>query len=173
MTSNALVPSAKGTPRCPEDGTLIRYSGGPGLTMAQIIDQGGKIVTRVCNTGYDGPLKHESYIQAFFSEAGPEKRERALDKLYKADRDNLTKEHHQLLDHCHDLLKYALPEYVILQSISIRRVLTLVIQIHSKDAAHYLQDSNSSNHTLSWDQASVPSPKDLQKGITASWGTRS
>ena len=120
MASTALILGGKGTPQC-QDGALIRYSVGPGLTMAQFIHQGGKIATRVLNTGYDGPLKPKSYIQDFFSEA--EKRERALDELYKADRDNLTKEHKQLLNHCHDLLKYALPEYVLLQFLSVRRVL--------------------------------------------------
>jgi len=110
--SNALILGGKGAPRY-QDGTLIRR--GVGLTMAQFMHEGGKVVTQVLNIGYDGPLKPKSYIQEFSSEG--DVRERALDELYKADRDKMTKEHKRLLKHCRDLSKYALPEYVLPQSI--------------------------------------------------------
>ena len=78
-----------------------------------------KIAALVSNAGYSGPLKPKSYIRDFFSEA--EERETALDGLYagSADWNNLMTQHSQLLKNCHDLLKYALPEYVSLK-ISVR-----------------------------------------------------
>jgi len=159
MDSNALILHGSDT----QDGTLIRP--GVGLTMAQFMNAGGKVVTRVLNAGYSGPYDPKNHIQDFFSEG--KERERALDELYKADRNDLTKQHKQLLEHCHALLKYALPEYV-LQSITARRALSPVHhQMHSQNAAHYLQDSCRSNHAISWDQVSIPSSKVLQKCTTA------
>ena len=162
MNSNALIlVGGSDTLQC--DGTLIRP--GVGLTMAQLMNAGGKVVTRVLNTGYKGPYNPKNHIQDFFSEG--EARERALDELYKADRDDLTKQHKQLLKHCHALLEYALPEYVLLRSITVRRALSLVQhQVHNQNTAHCLQDSCRSNHSISWDQVAIPSYKVLQKGIT-------
>ena len=113
-----------------------------------------------------GPLSPKSDIREFFSEG--EERERALDKLYKADRDdNLTKQHKKLLRRCHDLLKYALPEYVLLQSVY-RFLSSVNRQTHNRNATCYLQDSCYYNPSISWDQASIPSSKGLSRGITAS-----
>ena len=85
--------------------------------MAQFIHAGGKIASLVSNAGYSGPLKPKSYIRDFFAEA--EERETALDELYAADWSNPSTQHNQLLKNCHDLLKYALPEYVFF-NISVR-----------------------------------------------------
>jgi len=107
MTRNALVPAGEVTPRCQD----LIHRNGAGLTMAQFIHRGGKIAALVSNAGYSGPLKPKSYIRDFFSEE--EEREKTLDGLYTADWSNLTTQHNQLLEKCHDLLKYALPEYVL------------------------------------------------------------
>lgn len=109
MTSNSLILGGNDTQQCVEDGTLIRR--GVGLTVAQFLQAGGKVFAWGLNIGYSGPDVPKQYIQDFFSET--ERRERALDELYNADRNNLTKQHKQLLKNCHDLLKYALPEYVL------------------------------------------------------------
>ena len=160
MDSNALILQVGGSDT--QDGTLVR--GGVGLTMAQLMNAGGKVVTRVLNAGYTGPYNPKNHIQDFFSEG--EERERALDELYKADRDDLSKRYKQLLKHCRALLKYALPEYV-LQSITVRRALSLVHhQMHSHNAAYYLQDSCRNNHSISWDQVSISPSKVLSKAIT-------
>jgi len=118
MTSNSLILVGNGT-RQFADGTLIRR--GVGLTVAQIMGAGGKIVTRVLNVGYSGPNVPKRHIHQFFSEA--EQRECALDELHKADWGNLTKPYAKLQNHCRDLLKYALPEYVLLRYITVRRAL--------------------------------------------------
>jgi len=88
MNSNALILQVGGSDalQC-QDGTLIRP--GVGLTMAQLMNAGGKVVTRVLNFGYSGPYDPKNHIQDFFSEG--KERERALDDLYKADRDDLSK----------------------------------------------------------------------------------
>jgi len=120
MTSNSLILVSAHSHQCEddtlgdhsqqrEDGTLIRR--GVGLTMAQFLQAGGDCIALGLNIGYNGPKAPKKRIQDFFSEA--ERRERALDGLYNADRNNLTKQHKQLLKSCHDLLKYALPEYVL------------------------------------------------------------
>jgi len=108
MTSNSLIPLGEEDTLPVQDGTGTLIRRGVGLTMAQLMHAGGKVVTRVLNIGYSGPNDPKNRIQEFFSEM--EKRESALDKLYKADSDNLTKRHKQLLKDCHDLLQYALPE---------------------------------------------------------------
>lgn len=111
MTSTHLIPFVDSTPQR-EDGTLIRR-GELGMTVAQIMHEAGKVITAVLDAGYRGPHDPQNCIQKFFSEA--EKRERALDELYEANRDHdlWTKAHQQLLKHCHDLLKYARPKYVL------------------------------------------------------------
>lgn len=108
MTSDSLILFGDHSQQC-EDGTLIRR--GVGLTVAQFLQAGGNVIAWAVNTGYSGPNVPKQRIQDFFSEA--ERRERALDGLYNADRNNLTKQHKQLLKSCHDLLGYALPEYVL------------------------------------------------------------
>jgi len=111
MTSKSLIPVDNSTLQC-EDGTLLRH-GVVGMTIAQIMHEGGKVVTEVLDAGYCGPHDPKNCIQEFFSEA--EKRERALDQLYETNRghDLRTKAHQQLLKHCQDLLKYARPECVL------------------------------------------------------------
>jgi len=112
MTSKSLIPVDNST-RQREDSTLRLRRGVVGMTIAQIMHEGGKVVTAVLNAGYCGPHDPKIRIQEFFSEA--EKRERTLDQLYEANRghDVRTKAHQQLLKHCHNLLKYARPEYVL------------------------------------------------------------
>ena len=51
MTSTALIHRDNATPKYQDtDGILIHR--GAGLSMAQFIDKGGKVVTKVLNIGY-------------------------------------------------------------------------------------------------------------------------
>jgi len=138
MNFNALIPYNNGTPqRQDTHSSLIRT--GPGYLVALGLDQGGRLIDLVANFGYVGPDRRQKQIQDFFSEA--EKREEALDKLHRArDSDSLETEHEKLLKYCCDLLKYALPKYVLLQSRSVSRAL-INCQKRIPNAAHDLQDS--------------------------------
>jgi len=82
MNSNALIHFDSSTSQ--RRGALIR--GGPGYIVGLGLDQGGKLIDLVANFGYVGPDRRQHQIQDFFSKA--EKREQALDELYRT-RDNL------------------------------------------------------------------------------------
>lgn len=82
---------------------------GPGLSMFQFARQGGKIINTILNTTFRGPNGPKSKIDRFFADGIT--RQQALDELYM-NRDHLTKRQKKLREHCHDLLKYAIPEYV-------------------------------------------------------------
>lgn len=89
-------------------GVLVRQ--GPGLSMFQFARQGGKLFNSILNTTFRGPNGPKSNIDGFFADGII--RERALDELH-ANRYNLTKQQEKLREHCQDLLKYAIPEYIL------------------------------------------------------------
>jgi hypothetical protein len=64
MTSTHLIPFVDSTPKR-EDGTLIRL-GELGMTVAQIMREGGKVITAVLDAGYSGPHDPKKCIQEFF-----------------------------------------------------------------------------------------------------------
>ena len=108
MTSSALILS----PQCtqPHQETSLYLRQGPGMTVYQLAEYGAKYIDLALNAVYRGPIGPKDKIDKFFSNY--EAREEVLDKLYKSDRDNLTKQHKMLQGYCRDLLKYANAQYV-------------------------------------------------------------
>lgn len=90
-------------------GIMVRR--GPGLTMLQLARFGGEVVERIADFSifkFRGPNHLMLQIGNYFGH--DDMRQVALDELH-AKRDRLPKRH-ALREHCHKLLKYALPQCV-------------------------------------------------------------
>jgi len=146
----------------PNAGVLIRR--GPGLTISQFIHKGGKLVDSVLSHSFSGPLNPKLNLQNIFSDG--EARERALDELHKAHRDDPMNQH-KVLNLCHELLKYASPKYALrFDQFLFLLGISHWYQADNQHTTHYLQDSCRGNHAISWYKTSFSSPKRPQEGGT-------
>ncbi|KAJ7120578.1 hypothetical protein C8R43DRAFT_1034182 [Mycena crocata] len=114
MSSTALIPVAHNpvlpADRAPADlvplqGSEALLHRGPGLSMLQLAEYGGKGLESLANRFFRGPNGPKSRIERFFGEG--DAMQRALDELY-ADCDSFLT-HKTLRRHCHDLLRFAHP----------------------------------------------------------------
>ncbi|KAJ7467209.1 hypothetical protein FB451DRAFT_1260509 [Mycena latifolia] len=91
--------------------TVIRN--GPGLSMLQLANYGGKAFESIANYCFDGPKAPKSWIVNYFGDDG--ERQTALDNLHHHNRKHpsspaIQKQHKALRIHCHRLLNYARPQ---------------------------------------------------------------
>ncbi|KAJ7467202.1 hypothetical protein FB451DRAFT_1561079 [Mycena latifolia] len=97
----------------PRRNTLTVMYSGPGLSMLQLANYGGRAFQSIANYCFKGPENPKSWIVNYFGDDG--ERQTALDNLHHHNRKHpsspvIQKQHKALREHCHKLLKYARPQ---------------------------------------------------------------